>query len=74
MIAWTIFYNPLILPQNIVLWLLLPLCLSVAVVYKTVRVINLRQLPREIVMLIAYMVGGLIVLGGILWAVQFFLI
>ncbi|HDY65853.1 MAG TPA: hypothetical protein ENH84_06440 [Phycisphaerae bacterium] len=74
MIAWTIFYNPMIIPQNLVLWLLPPLCLSVAVVYKTIRVNNLRKLPVEIIVLMAYMIGGLIILGGILWAVQLLLI
>ena len=74
MIAWTIFHNPMIIPQNLVLWLLLPLCLSVAIVYKTIRTKNLRKLPTEIVGLMAYMVGGLILLGGVLWAVQLLLI
>ena len=74
MIAWTIFHNPMIIPQNLVLWLLLPLCLSVAIVYKTIRTKNLQKLPAEIIMLMAYMIGGLILLGGILWAVQLLLI
>ena len=70
MIAWTMFYNPLIIPQNLALWLLPPLCLSVAVAYKTIRTKNLRRLPAEIAILMAYMISGLVLLGGILWAVQ----
>ncbi|MBN1942750.1 MAG: hypothetical protein JW849_05585 [Phycisphaerae bacterium] len=70
MIAWALFYNPILVPQAAVLWLILPLCLSVAVVYKTVRTVELRRLPREIVGLMLYMIGGLVVLGVVLWGVQ----
>ena len=70
MIGWIIFYNPLTIPHSLALWGVLPLCLSVAVVYKTIRTKNLRSLPVEIPVLIAYMVGGLILLSAILWAVQ----
>lgn len=70
MIAWTLFVNPILIPQTLVLWLILPMCFSVAVVYKTVRTHNLRKLPFEIVGLMAYMVGGLILLGLVLWLVQ----
>ncbi|MBN1555780.1 MAG: hypothetical protein JXA11_13630 [Phycisphaerae bacterium] len=70
MIAWSLFINPIVVPQAAVLWLILPLCLSVAMVYKTVRVAELHQLPRQVIVLIAYMTGGLAVLGAALWLVQ----
>jgi len=70
MIAWTLFTNPILVPQTAVLWLILPMCLSVAVVYKTVRTSDLRRLPREIAGLMVYMAGGLVLLGVVLWLVQ----
>lgn len=70
MIAWTLFYHPMTVPSNWVLWLILPVLLAVAVVYKTLRTDNLRKLPKQIAMLLAYMVGGLLALGAALWLVQ----
>jgi hypothetical protein len=70
MIAWTLFYNPILVPQTVALWLILPMCLSVAIVYKTVRTSDLRKLPREITGLMVYMAGGLVLLGLVLWLVQ----
>jgi hypothetical protein len=67
MIAWTLFYNPILVPQPVVLWLILPMCLSVAIVYKTVRTGDLRKLPREVISLMVYMTGGLVLLGAVLW-------
>jgi hypothetical protein len=70
MIAWTLFYNPIPFRSDSTLWLLLPLCAMVAAVYKTVRTHNVRRLPVEILVLVGYMAGGLVVLGGALWLIQ----
>jgi len=70
MMAWTVFYNPIALPFDSLLWFLLPLCVAVAVVYKTVRTHDLRRLPLEILVLMGYMLVGLIALGGGLWLIQ----
>lgn len=70
MIAWTLFYHPVTLPASWALWMVLPVLLAVAVVYKTLRTENLRRLPLEIAALMGYMVGGLVVLGVGLWLVQ----
>lgn len=70
MIAWTLFKHPVTLHFHSLLWLLLPLCVSVAVVYKTVRTTNLRRLHIEIIILIGYMAGGLAALGLGLWLVH----
>jgi hypothetical protein len=70
MIAWMIFLNPMVLGFNTELWLLLPLCAAVAIVYKTIRVDDLRHLAREIVALIAYMVVGLVALSVVLWLIH----
>jgi len=66
----SLFYHPITLPAKAVLWLVIPLCLSVAVVYKTVRTDNLRKLPMQIFVLAAYVLFGLTVLGVCLYLVQ----
>ena len=67
MIAWTLFYNPMILSFNRLLWLLIPLCASVAIVYKTVRIRRLDNLHIQIISLLLYMLVGLVLLGTGLW-------
>lgn len=67
MIAWNLLYNPMQMSSATVLWLVFPLCASVALVYKTVRTKNLRRLPWEVLWLFAYMIVGLILLGSGLW-------
>jgi hypothetical protein len=70
MMAWTIFLNPIHLHHGAALWLVIPLCASVAVVYKALRVPSIRELPRAAAGLLLYMVGGLAVLGAALWALH----
>ena len=70
MTAWTLFHNPITLSFDGELWLLLPLLAGVAIVYKAIRVKYLRDLPREILILMGYMVGGLAVLCVGLWLVH----
>ncbi len=64
MILGTIFIHPVVLPYHSLLWLLLPLCFGVAVIYKTIRIGDLRRLPKEILALSAYMLFGLAALGA----------
>jgi hypothetical protein len=70
MIAWIPFVNPMHLSPGAELWLLLPLALAVAVVYKTVRAQSLPMIPRQVGALYLYLVAALTVLCGALWAVQ----
>ena len=71
MMAWTIFFNPIPhMPQTAALWLVIPLCASVAIVYKALRVPDIRQLPRAAGGLLLYMIGGLALLGAALWALH----
>ena len=70
MASWTLFYNPITLSFNSELWLLLPLCAAVGIVYKTIRVEALTHLAREIVFVMAYMIAGLIALSVILWLIH----
>ncbi len=71
MIAWTLFRNPLFLRSDwTMLLVMLPLCLAVAVVYKTVRTRNLRRLPVEVLVLMVLMISGLAALGAALYFLQ----
>ena len=66
----TLFYNPLTMPSGAgMLWLMLPLLAGVAIVYKTVRTKSLHHLPREIALLMLYMVAGLLTMAVSLWVV-----
>ncbi len=67
MIFATLFRNPMEISSSCILWLLIPLCVSVAIIYKTVRTDNVRRLHIQIVSLVAYMIAGLVLLGGVLW-------
>jgi hypothetical protein len=49
------------------LLLMLPLCLSVAVVYKTTRLQNLRELPVAVGLLWGTIVLGMCAVGAGLW-------
>ena len=65
-----LFVHPQVLPFDAILWLVLPLCASVAIVYKTIRVDDLRRLPVQAGILIIFMLGGLLALGAGLWAIH----
>ena len=62
MIAWRLFVNPVEMGANHI-WLVLPLCAVLAVVYKTIRVERLRELPVAVLVLWAYMLGGILALA-----------
>ena len=49
--------------------LMLPLCLSIAIVYKTIRCENMRDMPTEALGLWITIVLGLYAVGVGLWAV-----
>ena len=65
-----LFSKPMTLHFDSLLWLLMPLCIVVAVVYKTLRTEDLRRLPIQIGRLVLCMAGGLAVLGLGLWALH----
>ena len=67
MTVLALFDKPMTLHFYSLLWLLMPLCVAVAVVYKTLRTEILARLPMEIARLVAYMAAGLTVLALALW-------
>jgi len=68
--GWTLFYHPMVLNFQELLWILLPLCILVAISYKAVRTENLRRLPLEILQLSLYLIAGIIGLGVGLYVIQ----
>lgn len=66
----TLFTNPQMIESRWIIWLLIPLCVAVAIAYKTVRTHNIRRLWLDIIRLIAQIVVGLTALGFVLWLIQ----
>jgi len=62
----SLFVHPITMGRNS-LWLVLPLCMVLAVIYKTIRVQTLRELPLQIFILWLYIIGGLIALGVVFY-------
>ena len=65
-----IFEYPMEMSPSTALSLVLPLCATVAVVYKAVRVKTLRQLPLQILWLWLYIFAGLVVLSVVFYLLQ----
>ncbi len=65
-----LFYNSCQIPTSAVLWFVIPLCFAVTIVYKTIRIENLRKLPIQSVLLMGYLLGCLLALGAGLWLIQ----
>jgi len=53
------------------LWLALPICLSVSLVYKTTRAASFREIVPSAAMLFVSMIGGLILVTLALWLITF---
>ena len=70
MTAWILFYHPMKLSFDSQLYLLIPVLAAVAIVYKTIRTEAVHRLPRDILVLLAYMMLGLVVLCAGLWLVH----
>jgi len=65
----TLFVEPILVTGWARLAMLLPLCLGIAVVYKTVKLADLRGLVASCAALWAAMVGGLMAVGVVLLVV-----
>jgi len=68
----TLFVNPVAVPVSIQLWMLAPLCVLVAIIYKTVRTENLRRLPLQVLSTLGYLAIGFLILGAALWFIHDF--
>ena len=58
----TLFYHPMVLPTWSLLIMLLPLCLVVSIIYKTVRLRDISRLLKSAIWLFLYIIGGLVLL------------
>jgi hypothetical protein len=67
MLAWTLFVNPAPLSPSCILWLVIPLCFSVAIIHRTLRAEYLSGLWRRILRLTLQIVIGLGVLATVMW-------
>lgn len=66
----TLFYNPIELPFKTVLWYIIPLCLAVSIIYKTIRAEKVSQIPKQVAFLMVYMTAGLLGVGLVLWLIH----
>jgi hypothetical protein len=64
----TLFTHPMDVSGN-ALWVVIPLSLAVAAVYKTIRADSIRHLPREIVLLTLYILAGVVALMLAGWTI-----
>ena len=69
MLAWIPFHNPMNIPPSLILWLVIPLCFSVAVIHRALRVSDLGQLWKRIAILTVEIVLGLGALAVAAWLV-----
>lgn len=63
----TLFVDPMEISSRS-LWMVIPVCIGVAVVYKTIRTRSLRRLPLEVALLSLYILAGIAALMTALWA------
>lgn len=61
-----LFFEPIDV-SGIWLWLLLPLCLTVALVYKTTKMQDLKRLPASVAGLWATTISAVLLIGGVLY-------
>ena len=68
LLAYRPFLEPLPMHDH---WLLLmpPLALAIALVYKTIKIDDLEQLPRQALVLTAQILIFMTVAAGVLWAI-----
>lgn len=62
----TLAYTPFIDPidaHRAWYWLIIPLAFGIAVVYKAMRVIDLKQYPKQVLVMTAQVVGAMVLLG-----------
>ena len=69
---WTEAYTPFFHPLDVNgywLGLLVPLALAISIVYKTIKIDDTSQLPRQIIIMMAQIIGFMYVVAAALWLV-----
>ena len=64
----TLFITPIMFSRLAGLLMLLPLCLAVSVVYKTIKIEELRKVPASVVASWFTIVGGMLAIGVSIYA------
>lgn len=67
LLAWVPFLHPLKLPPAARLWMLLPLVLCVAVVYRATRARHVRELPRSTLVSFVSIVIGMVAIAAMFY-------
>ena len=62
-LAYTPFIDPIQSLNEYWFWLLLPLAIGIAAAYKSVRVLDLRDYPRDLIVFSIQIVVGILLLG-----------
>jgi len=65
-----IFTTPLLTSSITAMWMVIPLCLSVSIVYRTIRTEDIRKLPVQIPKLALYIIIAFAVLCAALLLIQ----
>jgi len=59
----TLFVNPIMFSRRTGLFMLLPLCLAISIVYKTIKIDDLRKIPAAVAASWATIVLGMCAVG-----------
>ncbi|QDU73022.1 hypothetical protein [Mucisphaera calidilacus] len=65
-LAWRPFLDPLPL-ENHWLWLMIPLALAVALIYKAIKLPDLSQLPAQTLVLSSQIIAFMVLVAAALW-------
>ena len=65
----TLFVNPIDIPSWLCLWLIVPLVLATAVIYKTVRTTDISKLPKQIGRLAGVILAGVLLIAVCVWLI-----
>lgn len=63
-------YRPFVTPLPVWdywVWLLIPLCVAVSIVYKTIKCRYVRQIPREALFITLWIIAAMIGVGAGVW-------
>ncbi|MFH1748581.1 MAG: hypothetical protein ABIG44_16220 [Planctomycetota bacterium] len=69
LLAWIPFVHPVKLPAGARLWMVLPLVLCVAMVYRATRVRHVHEMPKATLLTFVYIVIGMVAI-----AIAFYLV
>lgn len=67
LLAWRVFIDPPPGIWNYWYLLIIPPCLALSVVYKSIRCVSMRQVPREAAVIFVSMLAGLTAAAGVLY-------